>query len=90
MNLTIPIMEGQVANIQIFDTKSKESFTWTANHNKVRCFRMDRNKGVMAFSYDAISNENFDAKGLGKIGIGRNKRRCPTSLKLDNLTKGEG
>ena len=86
MNLTIPIMAGQTASIHICDGKTKEDFHWIADHNRVRCLRTKDKNTVMCFTYDAIDEiENLSIKG-----IGRNKRRCSKSLKLDtNLTKGE-
>lgn len=83
MNLTIPIMEGQTANITSMDGKTKETFTWMANYKQVRCFRMDKNKGVLVFSYDVIINEDLFVKG-----IGRNKRKCSKSTILKYPTDG--
>jgi hypothetical protein len=84
MNLTIPIIYGQTATINIIDNKTKEMFTWIADHSRVSCIRSHDGKSVTCFRYEAVvDNENISVKG-----VGRAKRRCPKSLKIK--TKGEG
>ena len=78
MNLTIPIMYGQTAQISIQDHKTKELFTWIADHNRVSCIRSADGKSVTIFKYEAVVE---DAPIFVK-GIGRNKRRCTKSLTL--------
>jgi hypothetical protein len=71
-------MEGQTAQITVYDNKTQETFTWLANHNQVNAMRSTDGKSVTAFRYEATKN----ATDVTIKGVGRNKRRCPKSLKL--------
>lgn len=83
MNLTIPIMDGQVANITVHDGKTKETFIYMANHKKVQVFSQNKSTGNISMSMiyvaDVDPKDTFFVKG-----VGRNKRRCPVSLKISN------
>lgn len=79
MNLTIPIMAGQTAQITILDGKTNETRVWMADHQRVTCMKVSATTAQIEYYYQsAIPNESVLVKG-----IGRNKRRCPKSLKLE-------
>jgi hypothetical protein len=82
MNLTIPIMAGQMANITVIDSKTKETFIYSASHNKVQVFKRGPN-GTPSMSMIYVCDVSPKDTLLVK-GIGRNKRRSPVSLKISN------
>lgn len=83
MNLTIPIMAGQIAHITVVDDKDKVTHMYIANHKQVQVYDRDEKGGVYIkklYATDVDPNQDILIKG-----VGRNKRRSSKYVNLRDL-----
>ena len=83
MNLTIPIMDGQIAHITVVDGKTAVTHMYIADHRQVQVFDKDEKGGVYVkklYATDVDPDQDIVIKG-----VGRNKRKSRTYVNLKDL-----